>query len=296
MANSIAGILADLYSEVGVATVGGVLADLSSGTTQITGSQKWDEIRGELSDLEGAITAYSGRIGRVSGVLSDLDGEIIAVSGNKVVLSGAMRDLSGTVVASTQKLALISGVMTDLSGNIVAGVVPLGAISGVMTDLAGSITVLGAFNTFSVNPSLRGVTEYSNFAFDSFFEDGGNYYGVNSTGIYLLSGSNDNGTSISAYLDSGDVEYAKGQQSKILDAHALARTDATLALTLYEDDGAGYTYPSIGAASSVLQQHRFRPGKGAEGRRWRYRLANVAGGSLELQELVLLLAGLSRKR
>lgn len=160
-----------------------------------------------------------------------------------------------------------------------------------------SFSSLGTFSVLCLTPALKGITEYSNFNFDSFFEHEGSYYGIGSTGnVYIFGGTTDAGAAISAYLDSGDVEYADGQQSKILDAHALGRTSTSMSLTLYEDDGTGNTYASIGDATGSLQNHRFKPGKGAEGRRWRYRLANVTGGTMEIQQLKLLVAELSRKR
>ena len=63
------------------------------------------------------------------------------------------------------------------------------------------------YTTVVVSTKDGAVTTYSNHSFNSYFEFMGEFYGVNSSGIYRLSGSDDAGTAINAQFITGYTDF-----------------------------------------------------------------------------------------
>lgn len=61
----------------------------------------------------------------------------------------------------------------------------------------------GDFTTWAINTRTGAVSEYQNFAFNSFCQIGVNYYGANANGLFLINNNTDNGENIIADLKSG---------------------------------------------------------------------------------------------
>jgi len=61
----------------------------------------------------------------------------------------------------------------------------------------------GGFTTWSINTRTGAVSEYQNFAFNSYCRMGNQFYGANSQGLFLLNNETDNGANIIADIKGG---------------------------------------------------------------------------------------------
>jgi len=284
MANYILGTLPNFLYPGADCVIGGELPQF---TGAIAGDEHVNTMTGELANFTGAIVANTGRFADVLGTFPNFEGSIVAESGRLATLSGTLQNFTGQIAATQSKLAIISGTLPNFTGSIAAQFVNVGQILGTLPNFSGYLTSLGTFYILSVNPALRGVTEYSNYAFDSFFEDGGNYYGINSAGVYLLTGTMDAGTAISAYLTSGRSALGGNTEITVTDAFLLTDLNGSMDLTLYADDSvAGQTYNRAGVGAVSSKQ--FKCALGVKGHEWKWKLANRAGAYFDVRRLELL--------
>lgn len=291
MANYILGTLPNFLYPGADCTISGELPNF---TGEIAGDQHLNTMTGELPNFTGAIVAHTGRFAAISGDLPNFTGSLVAMSGRLATISGTLPNFTGAISAITNKLAVISGTLPNFTGGISAQFVNVGQILGTLPNFSGSIVSLGTFYILSVNPALRSVTEYSNYSFDSFFEDGGNYYGVNATGIYLLTGTTDAGTAISAYLTSGKGNLGTSTAKAITDAYVMTDINGTMTLNLKPDDTAtGKTYSLTG--DGTLRNRRWPCALGVTGQDWQWKVSNSAGADFEIRRLELIAARTNRR-
>jgi len=291
ISGSLTGLTGTLTASSANVIISGSLAGLEG---LLDGGQKYTTLSGELAGLDGAIAAYTNRFGQLSGELAGLDGSIAALSGNRAAISGVLSGLSGEIVATPHKIAIISGTLTGLSGLITGYTIPVVTISGALAGLSGSIISLGTFHAICCSPLLRGVTDYTNFAFDSFFEHEGKYYGVTSAGIYLLEGTTDAGTAIAAYLESGKGDFGEPTIKNVRDVYALSDLNGTSTLNLKAEDYAtGQTYTATG--DGTLLNRKWRCSIGVQGQSWQWKISNSAGSGLSIRRLEFVIDRLHRR-
>jgi hypothetical protein len=291
MADYILGTLPNFYYPGSDGILSGHLPNFDG---DVLADQHLNAVYGELPNFSGELEGITNQFGIVSGSLLNFTGEIDAKSGRAIALSGTFPNFTGSITAVPHKIAVVSGSLPNFTGSIAAQFVSAGTILGTLPNFTGNVVSLGTYYVLSVNMANRGVTEYSNYAFNSFFEYEGKYYGVTSTGIYLLEGTTDAGTVISAYITGGKGNMGSSTVKAITDVFALTNVNGNLTLNLKADDTAtGQTYTFTG--NGALKNRRWPCALGVTGQEWQWKVSNVAGADFEIRRLELIAARTNRR-
>jgi hypothetical protein len=100
----------------------------------------------------------------------------------------------------------------------------------------------GTTVTFALNTNNLALTEYTNYAFNSFALLGHQYLGASETGLYELAGDTDNGDDIIARVKSGFAQFAGSRFSGFKAAYLGMRASGEVLLTLTTGEDRTYTY------------------------------------------------------
>lgn len=127
----------------------------------------------------------------------------------------------------------------------------------------------GGVTTWAVNTRTGAVTEYENFAFNSFASLGGHYLGASANGLYALDGEDDAGTPTIAHLRSGYAQFGGSRYTSFKAAYLGLRGGGDIYLKLDTGDGKSYTYKAVVQGQ---QSTKVRLGKGLRARYFAFEL------------------------
>lgn len=156
-------------------------------------------------------------------------------------------------------------------------------IAGMYLGPSGSVT------TWAMNTRSAGVTEYQNYAFNSFARLGNKYLGATQDGLYELLGDNDDGTSIIATIRSGFAQWAGTHLGSFKAAYLAVRGDGNFVLKVLTADGKTYVYQVMAQSMKTVKVNM---GKGLRARYFAFEL--ISSGQdfdLDTLEFIPLVAG-----
>jgi hypothetical protein len=171
---------------------------------------------------------------------------------------------------------------------LVAIVGRLNAVEPAPTFFASSSPVMQALAAYSMNIKTTETTSYSNFNFQFILRLGFDYFGVNSSGIYQLTGTTDNGTPINANFTTAESYY--GTNSHKRNAKIYLDTEDLSYVTPIIDG------TTIGKAE--LTEYGGRKAnmpRGYQGKLWQWQIANDNGAPMRIGALEVNFDELSRK-
>ena len=148
--------------------------------------------------------------------------------------------------------------------------------------------------TIVMNVKNRAITEYTNYCFNSLCCFNGRYLGANSSGIFPLSGDDDNGTAIDAHIKTATADVGKGQPKKLRDAWIFARK-GLMTFTVIADEDNEFTY-NADVENSKIHEERVKIGRGIKGRGFSFILANVDGSDFDIDNISVLTDNIRRAR
>lgn len=127
----------------------------------------------------------------------------------------------------------------------------------------------GGVTTWAVNTRTGAVTEYTDYAFNSFAQSNRHYLGASSTGLYQLDGDDDAGQPTIAHIRSGYAQFGGSRYTGFKAAYLGLRGDGSVFLKLDTGDGKSYTYKSV---VQDQQSTKVRFGKGLRARYFAFEL------------------------
>ncbi len=154
----------------------------------------------------------------------------------------------------------------------------------------GSSGVVGdsGITTWAMNTRTGSVTEYDNYAFNSFARIGDKYLGATSAGLYELLGDDDNGTSIVARIKSGFAQWAGTHFTLFKAAYLGVRGEGDFVLRLITGDGKTYDYA---VSTRDMRSTKVHMGKGLRARYFAFELISTGQDfDLDTIEFVPLVA------
>ncbi len=168
----------------------------------------------------------------------------------------------------------------------------------------GSAVITATYEAYAVNlkHTPRGneqptdeVTRYTNFPFTHVVRYQNSYYGANSTGLYLLEGTTDNGTAIPYDVRTAISDFKSPMRKTVASAYFGGRIGPNATVTLHAgEDKQTQAYAYTTPRGQLAQNHRQAFGKGI--RQHRYYALEVAGtGKLELDTIELETHNLTRR-
>lgn len=183
-----------------------------------------------------------------------------------VVASGTAQNYGSVIVA-----APMARMATGLQAYVLAPMAQLVAV--------GTATVAATYEAYTMNmkhaPRPRGqedtapvneVTRYTNFPFTHIVRHKNSYYGVNSSGLYLLEGTTDAGTAIpyEARTHISDLDEIK--LKTVVSAYFGGRLGASSTVTLYAGESTVEAYAFTTPRGAVAQNYRQKFGRGLKTR------------------------------
>jgi hypothetical protein len=134
---------------------------------------------------------------------------------------------------------------------------------------AAFVTPGGGVTTWAVNVSNGAVTEYDNYAFNSFAQMDGAYLAASSSGLYELQGDTDNGAAILARIKSGLLQMTGSNFTQFKGAYLGMRGNGEFVLRLITGDDETYDY---GFSTDSMRTTRVILGKGLRARYFAFEL------------------------
>lgn len=131
----------------------------------------------------------------------------------------------------------------------------------------------GSLTTWALNTRTGAVSEYGNYAFNSFARVGNRYIGASASGLYDLTGDDDAGTPVVAVLKGGFLQFGGTHLSRLKAAYIAATGDEdTFVLKIETLDGATHTYQVDTRSGRNTKVHM---GKGMRARYFAYTLTST---------------------
>lgn len=134
---------------------------------------------------------------------------------------------------------------------------------------AAFVTPNGGVTTWAINVVNGAVTEYGNYAFNSFAQLGDTYLGATSSGLYELQGDTDDGTAVLARIKSGLMQMAGSNFTQFKGAYLGIRGEGEFVLRLITGDDEVYDY---GFEADSMRTTRVVLGKGLRARYFAFEL------------------------
>jgi hypothetical protein len=129
-----------------------------------------------------------------------------------------------------------------------------------------------SFTTWALNTRTGAVTEYSNYAFNSFARVGNKYLGASSSGLYELLGDDDDGTDIIADIKSGFMQWAGSRFTAFKAVYLGVRNGGDFVLKIITGDDNEYAYS---VAAHDMRSTKVTVGKGIRTRYFAFELIST---------------------
>lgn len=259
----------------------GLGSDLNS--TLVLDGSVITSLTSSLSEDVTTILTSSGVTGTLGSLVVSQDTNIslshFNIDGSFIVSSDINLLLEGGINAT--------GTLTEVLGTLLTST---GIVSTSFGDLDTAIT------TLSMNIRTYGVSEYSNFNFNSFFNIGSTYYGCCSDGLFELTGDIDGTNPVAqSIIKTGVSDFGSQQLKATKDCYVYIRSsgDNTIRLIINEQvDRAGYpiNYDNIDG----IHRRRIKVAQGLRGTSWQTEFRNDSGADFTLKQIDLIPKELTR--
>ena len=124
------------------------------------------------------------------------------------------------------------------------------------------------------------VTHYTNFPFTHVVRYQNSYYGVNSTGLYLLEGTTDDGDPIEWAVQTAMEDFGSPRRKTVDSVYIEGRLGSATTVSLQSGEKTPNTYSHTTPRGATAQNHRQKLGRGVKER---YHALGLAGdGEFEL--------------
>ena len=201
------------------------------------------------------------------------------ISSSLVVLRTASEDVAFEgLTASTLVMSLLAGERLAFIGRLVLGE--------------------EAFSAWVLNTDTLGSTSYSQFPMLAMTTHQGRTFGITETGLYELTGETDDGESIQAVIETGDLSFALHADKSIPRAYLYLWTDGVMRLrTVSSQRGCrSEAWYNINFMSGDDEQARIvQLARGVRGTTWQFQIENVAGCDFDLRGAEVLPVVLNKR-
>ena len=280
-----------------------------------------DVIRPAFEEHSAAVVAISGVDAAVSGsfapfqvsvvhsaqglatgspVFSYLTAEVTGAQLSPATITASFGLSNATAYSISGRVAEIESEFEELTAAVVSAPTATGTASAAFERTYATIfsepTLASTFRTWTVNPRNLDITEYTNFAFNSYANFNGYVYAAGASGVMKLTGADDNGTSIEAVARLGAVGDRKDNRlSRIPEVVIAGASAAPITVTVFQEDGTSFSYDTQYTGVSTLRQHRATPGKGLRSTRFKVQFENNNGAAMELGPVMVNTVPVTRR-
>jgi hypothetical protein len=193
----------------------------------------------------------------------------------ETILEALMEESLGVGSAYVTEQELLALIMSTMSAR------------GIASDEALDYTV------WALNTEAMGSTRYENYAFNSMAKVGTRYYGANSSGLYLLEGSSDNGEDIVSRINLGKQNFGSLLRKALPFMYMGVASNGHLVLKV-EADGQTFYYTTEDQGQGLKAQ-RFKLGRGLRASFYQMTLENYGGTHFEISDIEFTPIELNRR-
>ena len=149
-------------------------------------------------------------------------------------------------------------------------------------------------STVCMNLATGAASRYTNWYFNSFAQINDQYYAVDSQGMWLLEGSNDNGSPIISGIDLGRIDFHSNNLKHVPNVYVSGKSSSNTIVTVTTSSGLTYDYfaRSFDVAAKV-QRHDL--GRGLRETWYGLVVRNSAGSNLEVSGVSVPIVDSPRK-
>ncbi len=149
--------------------------------------------------------------------------------------------------------------------------------------------------TLNMNLSNLAITQFCNYNFNSFCKIGSKYFGASDSGIFELSGNNDNGTSIDAFFELLVSDFGISNVKRIRKIYVGYEAKGNLIVTVKdnEDNTRSYTLPYLDYDRQNNSQ--VNVGRDGLGKYWQIKISNINGCYFAVDSIDILPVVLGNK-
>ena len=152
-----------------------------------------------------------------------------------------------------------------------------------------------------MNTKINAVSEYEDYAFNSYTRFNGVNLAANQNGIYELDEtSQDEGTYvIKAHIKSGEIDTYSDTINRIRDAYIVYKSDGDIRLTSNADKKATRRYlvpQQLNGVNKNIKNRRVKFERGIKNRKFDFKIENINGSELEIELLRVFTEPIISKR
>jgi hypothetical protein len=263
--------------------------------TTLSGQLGWFLYDGLRFDIAGAdplqifLSTYQEQVGIADGVDRGVGGTVADIIQMASTVQGfALFDqlLADTVdVDDATSAPLLLQVVADEAVEITAAQALQMFYTGDLSDEVQITAVYpstsGSITTWALNTKTGALTEYADYAFNSFAQLDGRYLGAAQDGLYELTGNTDDGDAIIAEIETGMAQLAGSRFTSFRAAYLAVRGAGQFVLRLETGDGKWYNYAVTADSMETTKVHL---GKGLRARYFSFTLIST-GQDFDLEAL-----------
>ena len=214
-----------------------------------------------------------------------IDLQMLGFSSALTGVAGSIGTQAGTTEYFTSVMTGYLQVTGSMAVTIRSFFVSMAADTGVGTNYA----------TVSMHTEWQAITQYTNYPFNSFAQFNNLFMGASSTGLYVLSGANDNGVNIDAIARTGITDMGTSHLKKNEYVYVGYRATGDLKLRINTNDSHVRDYMIRYNGETGLHVKRVKLGKGVIARYWQLEIQNLDGADFDLNTLEIKPTVLSRR-
>ena len=244
-------------------------------------------------------SAYAGALCSVTigGITVQAEGTTGGIGGAQITLPL----FEAVAVATAQNYGSVAITLPSLSVHSGGNAATVNLPSLTLTAI-GTATVTVTYEAYALNlnhkedPRKQPVdelTRYTNYPFDKIVRYKNSYFGMNSTGLYLLEGTTDDGTAIAWDFKTHISDFGTAQKKTVEYAYFGGRMPAAVTVTLHVGEKGDEVYNYTTPRGAFAQNYRQAFGRGVKSRY--YALEAAGSGDLTLDSITLNIATLARK-
>lgn len=219
--------------------------------------------------------------------------QLVSLEANLDMLTSMTDGIETTddIVVQRTMSAILAAMTTLTASQSVSGEFS-GRMAEVMQLLDGlvreDVQLVWVYNTVNSANSV-----YTGWNFNSAVVWQGRPFAASSTGLYELTGNDDDGVPIVASVLTGKADLGIVQQKRMAYVYVGATADTGMDLIVYTDDGQINTYTI--SARELLTNTRTAIGKGLKSKYWQFELTNPDGSAFEIESMELVPDTLQRR-
>lgn len=284
-------------------------ATMQASALGLTGTVAHGSVNSAMSasGAASAGTVAGGRAAFAAWTASALSAERAMASGSVSFsrLAASAIGLPGSIAAASVSMEEMRAAATSLHTNVAnaaATMRPMRAYA--RATAAGGST----YRTWVVNARNEAVTEYQNYAFNSYAPFGGSHFAAGPGGIFRLDGAADGTDDIDWAVRTGllDGRNSRGvsmglrateaaQLKRLEEVLMSIRADGPMRLRVWSDDSTYFDYTIAPSRIDALHQVRAKIGRGLRSRFFRVELAGIDNTAAEIHTLQLPMIPLRRR-